>query len=149
MDLLVFQIQLAATLYMMGLIWFVQLVHYPMFANVPEHAFGAYERVHQQRTAWAVSPMIVELAAAVAYLWYRPSGHPAWLAWLGLAIVLAMWGSTFLWFGPAHGKLGRGFDAELHRRLVRYNWARTAGWSLRGLLLTAAVGWSAYAPAPS
>jgi hypothetical protein len=31
-----------ATLYMTGLIWFVQLVHYPLFAQVGRHAHLSY-----------------------------------------------------------------------------------------------------------
>ena len=36
----------------------------------------------------------------------------------------------------AAGKAG--FDAEAHRRLVRTNWVRTVGWSLRSALV---LGW--------
>ena len=33
--------------------------------------------------------------------------------------------------------LGGGFDKHAHALLVRTNWIRTAGWSLRGLLVLA------------
>ncbi len=66
--------------------------------------------------------------------------------WLHLAatlvLVLAIWTSTFAVQVPLHGRLARGFDSVTHRRLVLTNWARTAGWSVRGvlaLLMTASV----------
>ena len=36
----------AATLYMVGLIWCVQIVHYPLFAEVGKDGFAAYEAAH-------------------------------------------------------------------------------------------------------
>lgn len=136
MDYLLFQVQLFATVYMVGLIWFVQLVHYPMFANVPDSVFPEYEAIHQMRTGWAVGPpMLVELATSVAYLWLTPAGQPPWVAWVGLAMVALLWLSTGLWFAPAHGRLQAQFDPQLHRQLVNYNWLRTALWTARGVLL--------------
>lgn len=132
----VWQLQLAATLYMVGLIWFVQLVHYPLFADVPSEVFGQYEQKHQLRTTFAVGPpMLLELATAIAYLWLRPTGHPAWVVWCGLALLAVLWLSTALWFGPAHRRLAASFDANLHRQLVQFNWLRTFCWTARGVLL--------------
>lgn len=132
--------QALASLYMTGLIWFVQLVHYPMFADVPEEAFVRYEQIHQARTVWAVGPMmLLELGTALAMFAYRPEGVPAWVAWAGLALLLLVDGSTAVFFGPQHGRLSAGFDAELHRQLVDWNWLRTIGWTLRGLLMLYAL----------
>ena len=38
--------QLAATLYMVGVIWMVQLVHYPLYNKVGREAFPEYETRH-------------------------------------------------------------------------------------------------------
>ncbi|TWT40820.1 hypothetical protein [Botrimarina hoheduenensis] len=138
--------QLFATLYMTGVIWFVQLVHYPMFANVPADSFVEYERIHQARTFWVVGPpMLVELFTAVAMLAMRPPGVPAWVPLVGLALLLLVDGSTALFFGPQHGRLSAGFDATLHRQLVAGNWLRTFGWTARGVLLV----WCAWRMGPA
>ena len=132
--------QTFATLYMTGLIWFVQLVHYPMFADVPREAFVEYERIHQTRTTWAVGPMmLLELGTAIAMLSLRPAGVPAWVGWLGLGLLLVVDGSTAAFFGPQHGRLSAGFDSTLHRQLVDWNWVRTFGWTARGVILLWAV----------
>jgi hypothetical protein len=39
-------VHLAATAAMVGLIWFVQVVHYPLFASVGADEFVAYENAH-------------------------------------------------------------------------------------------------------
>lgn len=132
--------QAFASLYMAGLIWFVQLVHYPMFADVPADDFVEYERIHQARTAWAVGPMmLLEVATAIAMFWHRPAGVPVWLPWVGLGLLLLVDGSTAAFFGPQHGRLSAGFDARLHRQLVDWNWVRTFGWTARGTLMLYAI----------
>ncbi len=47
-------LNLIVTWYMVGLIWLIQVVHYPLFANIPTAAFPDYERQHTHRTAWVV-----------------------------------------------------------------------------------------------
>jgi len=60
----------AATLFMVGVIWFVQIVHYPLFALVGEAAFSEYERHHARRTGWVVAiPMLLELGASMGTVW--------------------------------------------------------------------------------
>ena len=120
-----------ATLFMTGLIWFVQVVHYPLFDRVGKSGFAEYERQHTRRTGWVVGgPMLLDMALALLLAW-SPGGLPAWC---GLGLLGVVWLSTALGQVPAHLRLEQGFDAGAHRRLVRGNWIRTIGWSLRGVL---------------
>ena len=48
-------LDLVAACCMTGLIWFVQLVHYPLLAAVPPEAAIAVAVQHQRRTAWVVA----------------------------------------------------------------------------------------------
>lgn len=122
-----------ATLFMTGLIWFVQVVHYPLFAGVSHDRFEQYEQAHTRRTAWVVGPpMLTELGTAAALLCWRPDTIPSLAAWAGLALVGIIWLSTLLQQIPEHRKLLSGFDAKAHHRLLRTNWIRTIAWTLRG-----------------
>jgi hypothetical protein len=128
--------QLFSTLSMVGVIWFVQIVHYPLFERVGREAFAEYERRHQQRTTIVVAPlMLIEALTAVLLLFWRPEGVTVWLPWVGLVLVAVLWASTFFWQVPAHEKLAAEFEPATHVRLVRSNWLRTAGWTARGLLV--------------
>ena len=127
---------LASTLFMTGVIWFVQVVHYPLFASTGGAEFRAYEQRHTALTTWVVAPpMLIEAASAVLLFWFRPTGATTWQLSLGLALTAAIWLSTAIVQVPCHEALSRGFDSVLHQRLVRTNWVRTAAWSLRGLLV--------------
>jgi phage terminase large subunit-like protein len=124
-----------STLSMVGLIWFVQVVHYPLFAAVPAEAFGAYEASHQRRTTWVVAPlMLTELVTSAALAGGFVPGVPKALAYAGLGMVAAVWGVTFLVSVPLHAKLERGKDEAVIRRLVATNWSRTLLWTARGVL---------------
>ena len=122
---------------MTGVIWFVQVVHYPLFAGVGETGFAAYEDRHAWLTTLVVAPpMLLELATGVALLWWRPAEVSLQEVIIGLALLGVIWLSTYLLQIPRHAVLGEGFDAGAHRELVATNWLRTAAWSLRaGLVL--------------
>lgn len=114
---------------MAGLIVFVQIVHYPLMARVGADSFVGYEGAHTVRTGWVViPPMLAELGSAVWLAAILPAGQARQMAWVGLGLLAVIWGSTALFQAPAHGRLVRGFDADVHRRLVRTNWIRTAAW---------------------
>jgi len=132
----VFLSHLLATVAMAGVIWVIQLVHYPLFSGVGAEGFTAYEAAHQARITWVVGPlMLVELAAAVALTaGLGPPGLPGWMPWAGLALLGVIWASTALLQVPLHTALGAGFDGDAHARLVATNWLRTAAWTLRAAL---------------
>lgn len=126
--------QAAATLFMTGLIWFVQIVHYPLFAQVGAAEFARYEQLHSTRTTLVVGPvMLIEMAAAIGLL-LVPSTAPRWMTWTGAALLILIWASTFLLSVPRHAELAAGFLPAAHRRLVLTNWIRTAAWTARGAL---------------
>ena len=120
---------LAATLFMTGVIWFVQLVHYPLFAYYRDDAFA----IHAQRTAYVVAlPMLVEALTAFLLLVKRPTSP---VLWVGLFLVGLIWLSTNFLQIPMHARLESGFDPMPHQRLVKTNWLRTAAWSARSALM--------------
>lgn len=130
----VLRAQLLSSAVMAGVIWFVQVVHYPLFAAVGAEAFGAYEAAHQRRTTWMVAPaMLVEVLTSGWLAWAAEGAWRGW-AWTGAGLVVLLWVSTFLVQVPLHERLGRGWDARVHRQLAASNWVRTAAWSARAVI---------------
>lgn len=131
-----FLAHLGATLFMVGVIWFVQIVHYPLFARVGPDLFTAYSESHSRLTTYVVGPtMLVELGTAVLLVFFHPPQIPAAALWLGLVLIAAIWLSTALLQVPRHEVLGLRFDEITHQSLVATNWIRTIAWSARGLLV--------------
>ena len=131
-------IHLAATAAMMGLIWFVQLVHYPLFSGVDPDDFAVYEKSHQQRTAWVVGPLMgIEGVSALVIAGALRDVVGLALPLVGLGLLAVIHASTVLLQVPAHARLATGYDADVQRRLVRTNWIRTVGWSARSVIASA------------
>jgi hypothetical protein len=144
---LIVWLQLAASLVMVGVIWYVQLVHYPLMARAERQGFSDFHRQHSRRTGWVViGPMVVEAITSTLLVVPGVATVPRPAAAAGLALVVLLWLSTFAVQVPLHHRLSRGFDAAAHGRLVATNWVRTVLWSARGVVaLTMAVAAGSHA----
>ena len=137
MDLatLVTFVHAAATLAMTGLIWFVQVVHYPLFAQVGVRRFATYETQHVRRTGYVVMPlMLTEIATAAWLAVSPPNPDTNWLVYSGLVLLALIWLSTAVLQVPCHRRLEAGLDVAIVRRLVASNWIRTVAWTARAVI---------------
>jgi hypothetical protein len=64
---LVLLAHLAVTLFMVGMIWFVKVVHYPLFAKVGPEGFTLYSKAHSHLTGYAVGPPMLISASACSH----------------------------------------------------------------------------------
>ena len=133
---LILIVQAVASGGMCGLIWFVQAVHYPLFASITGDRSRGYAMEHQRRTTPVVLPfMLAELATAAAVAVRPPAGVGRGPAFAGLALVAVIWLSTFLLQVPLHGRLAaEGHSSGIVSRLVRGNWIRTIAGTARAIL---------------
>jgi hypothetical protein len=131
-------VHLAATWFMVGMIWTIHLVHYPLFAEVGEATYVAFQSAHVERIGrLLLVPWALEGASVLALLWIafpggRPALRPAALA--GGAAMLVVLVLSGFWSAPAHGALADGFDADVHRRLMTANLVRSLAWTARGAI---------------
>ena len=134
-ELFILILNVAATLYMVGLIWFVQIVHYPLMGQIGEENYTEYQERHQRLTTWVVGPpMLTEAFTSVLMVAVPPVTSTA-LTLLAVALLFLIWVSTGLLQVPYHAQLAKGFDLKAHRGLVMTNWIRTIAWTLRGALV--------------
>ena len=131
-----FLLDTAATLYMWGVIWTIQIAQYPLFARIGAVQWQDYHRVYTRSITAVVLPaMVMELGASGLLALLRP----AWLSpaplWAGFACALLTWAVTLLVSVPLHDTLGRGFDADAIARLVATNWLRTLFWTAHAVIL--------------
>lgn len=129
-------ISTAATWGMVGVIWMVQHVHYPMLAEYSAIEPGRAAVDHQRRIAPVVGPlMAAEGVTALILLVERPATMAASSAWLAAALLGVALSSTIAIQVPLHGRLAEGHDEAVARRLITTNWVRTAAWTARGTVL--------------
>ncbi|MCY2959098.1 MAG: hypothetical protein NTY35_02950 [Planctomycetota bacterium] len=132
LDPYVLPVHTLSTLALFGLIWMVQIVHYPLMAWVGRDSFSAWHDRHLRRMTWVVGPLMLAEVASALWLLERPPAHAApWVLWTGIALVVVVWVSTATLQVPMHRRLERGWDERAHRFLVRSNWVRTVAWTGR------------------
>jgi hypothetical protein len=76
----------------------------------------------------------VAVVTTILLVFVRPHQLPLGGAVVGGVLLLAIIALTVRFQAPAHAKLARGLDADIHAMLVRTNWARAAAWTLLGVL---------------
>jgi hypothetical protein len=131
-------IHFAVTWALVGLIWTIQVVHYPLFKDVVHENFIAYHERHMSLITWVVGPLMLLEVVSAAWLLYL--GERSALFCTSIVVLALIWVSTWLFSVPLHHKLTREYDARTIQRLVRTNLWRTLGWTIRGLCLAALLG---------
>ncbi len=121
------------TWFLVGLIWLIQVVHYPLMKMVGREEFVPYSLRHQQAITPVVGiSMLLEVATAAFLLIQDPNLRRS--SWFLAACVLlvVIWASTAFWQVPLHRDLLNGHVTERVERLISSNWLRTIAWSVRG-----------------
>ena len=130
--------QVAGSVGMFGVIWIVQVVHYPLMRFVSGLEFARFETAHRMRISWVVGPlMAIEGVCVVAFLFAAPAGLTWWLPWAGAGAEAVAIGTTVLVSAPLHERLNAHFDPATLDRLIATNWIRTVAWTARGGLAIA------------
>ena len=119
-------INLASTWFMVGLIWLIQIVHYPLFLYIGSKEFSLFHKKHKIFILPVVGiVMICELITSVIIFLQLQSKIPNWILIIGLMLLGIIWVSTLLIQIPLHYKLNSKFDEHLIIMLVKTNWIRT------------------------
>ena len=130
--------QVVGSVGMFGVIWIVQVVHYPLMRYVSGPTFARFETAHRRRISFVVGPlMLLEGICVLAFLFAPPTGLPRWLPWAGAAAEAVAIGTTVFVSAPLHERLNAHFDPVLLDRLIATNWIRTAAWTCRAGLAIA------------
>ncbi len=124
-------LHLSATAIMVGVIWLVQLVHYPSFYFIDEENFKEFSYFHQRNITYIVGPvMLVEFLSG---LYLLPKSEI--LFQINMVLLVFIWLVTFFFSVKEHNNLIGGKDLESIRRLVKTNWMRTILWTIRLIIL--------------
>ena len=121
-----------STSLMVGIIWVIQLLHYPAFHFIKEIDYVEFQHFHMQRISFIVVPvMILEFFSAFILAYYIQSD----LLILCLGILIVIWLVTFVFFTKLHQRLLNGYDKSIVDKLVQINWSRTILWTFRLIIL--------------
>ena len=110
------------------LIWLVQLVIYPSFANIDANKLIHWHGIYTFRVSFLIIPlMFAQLGLAV----YFALNNPTFSSLSILVLIVSCWILTFVLSVPLHNKIQSGdADSNTLKKLVTTNWPRTILWSL-------------------
>lgn len=128
-------VQMFVTSMLVGIAWFAQLVHYPLYKKIKD-GFVQYERSHIKWTAYLVGPvMLIEAFTAILLVGLAPTPLLTKLATVNLISLILIWLFTFLFQIHMHQKLAIHFSRKVVQTLIHSHWVRTALWSFKGIIL--------------
>lgn len=127
--------QLVITWILAGIMWFAQVVHYPLYKKIKE-GFVEYERAHIRRAAFLLAPlMLFEIISAILLIGVVPEGMMTRFASINLILLMVIWLSTFLFQVTQHQKLSVRFSKKIIQGLIHSNWIRTLLWTAKGIVM--------------
>ena len=120
---------------MTGVIWVIQIVHYPSFHFIEKELYTAFQKFHMNKISIIVIPiMLAELITGMMLFLDKSSKSPFLI--VSFVILVLIWLITGVFFSKAHNELIAGYQELVVNQLVAMNWIRTLLWTLRLLLLT-------------
>ena len=128
-----FVINLISSFLLCGVIWLIQLVHYPFFHRAERDSFKEHMNFHKLRISFIVMPLMVAELGTSIWLSFSAADFTL-LHRAGLGVVILIWFATFFISVPLHEKLTSGYDESVVQKLVNSNWIRTILWSLKAAL---------------
>ena len=122
---------------MIGVIWIIQLVHYPAYRFIDESKFIQYQKFHSRQITYFVAPVMILEMMTTGWLMYFifQTKNNLTLFLLSTLFLLIVWGVTFFKMVPLHNVLMSGKNEVIIEKIIKLNWWRTLLWTLRGLLL--------------
>lgn len=113
--------------FVLGEIWFGQIVVYPLFAKVGEAEYVSYHKFYSSRIPLPVIvPGFASFLLSIALVFLRPDSVPLWMALANAACGVVGLLVTVALEIPRHARLEKGGKQEaVIRELIVFNWPRT------------------------
>jgi len=123
---------LVVSSFMVGLIWLIQLVSYPLFSYVNVGDFQKYHSRHVKKITPIVAlAMTLEASIALILLIFTPSDSVGLLV-INTLLVCLIWVSTAFIQIPYHQRLEFPKNQILYtEKLIKTNWIRTILWTFK------------------
>ena len=124
---------LTSTSIMVGVIWVIQLVHYPSFKYVNESDYIIFQKYHMSNISYIVFPaMFTELITAMLIFF---SGEKSLFFVLSLICLFLIWVITGVLFTKYHSILKEGKDLKIIEKMTKANWIRALLWTMRLIMI--------------
>ena len=129
-----FIVHLIATSIMVGVIWVIQIVHYPSFHFIDLKQYKTFQSFHVSKISFIVIPAMLTELFTLILLIISINPFSIMIAISGIILII-IWLLTAVFFTGLHQNLTSGYDKKIVDKLVKLNWGRTLLWTLRLLII--------------
>lgn len=118
---------LSLSLYLLGVHWTFQLVHFPLLTRVGVNEFQDYQTSHQKRVLWTARiPRMIALALAIILILLDPWGISSIELYLYTGTLLLATLISMAFIRPLQGMLSQqGYSKKMIQTMTRLYWSRT------------------------
>lgn len=136
METIFLLLNLISTLLIAGVLWFIQLVHFPLINEMPAKNMVNNGYYHMQKILGIINLLfIIDFITIVFLLLLVNSDLSATLMLINILIFLFTVILTRITFLPIHQNLSKNPNSFLISKLINLNWIRTLVWSLKVLFM--------------
>jgi len=129
-DNIVINIHFASTAVMVGVIWVIQLLHYPTFHYIEKNNYSQFQKFHMNRISYIVIPaMVIEMLSGIMLVIINDDFI------ISFSFLVCIWIITFVFFTNIHQRLLSKYENTAVEKLVNLNWIRTVFWTVRLVIL--------------
>ncbi len=141
MDIYLLLGSLCLSLYLMGVHWTFQLIHFPLLSRVGVNEFQDYQVSHQKRILWSVRiPRAVAIILGVLLILFEPSFISQWALYAYLTSLVLAAAISFQFIRPLQISMTRqGYNAKMIRMMTRLYWGRTILSTVGAIILVISV----------
>ena len=127
---IVINIHFASTAVMVGVIWVIQLLHYPTFHYIEKNNYSQFQKFHMNRISYIVIPaMVIEMLSGIMLVIINDDFI------ISFSLLVCIWIITFVFFTNIHQHLLSKYENTAVEKLVNLNWIRTVFWTVRLVML--------------
>ena len=125
-------IHFSVCLVMTGVIWIVQVVHYPTFRFINNNNFNLFSSFHVKSIGFIVVPLMLIEATTATILVLK---YPNKAIFINFTLLMITWVFTFAVSMPLHKDLQNRYSPNAIEKLIKTNWSRTILWTIRSICL--------------
>jgi hypothetical protein len=145
---LIFIIHALVCILVTAVMWYIQVVHFPMLRFVGADRFEQYYRELKMKNTLLFFPLFsLEIFTSVALLlsftmvsdFTASVQNQFFLVGFSLILLFVLHLVNFQMIRPLLSSLQTDTDGKKHQRLVRMQWIRTLGWTIRLIMLLSMI----------
>lgn len=127
MDIYLLLASLGLSLYLMGVHWTFQLVHFPLLTRVGVNEFQDYQTSHQRRVLWTARiPRVIALGLGIVLILLEPWGISMTELYLYTGTLVLATLISFAFIRPLQAMLSKqGYSTKMIQTMTRLYWTRT------------------------